>query len=354
MLDNAFPALIQNAALLLAMAFIYDVTTTRYRLKQPGLPMQLAIGMALGILGIIIMLSPWRYVPGIVFDTRSVLLGISGLFFGVAPTAVAMAMTAAFRLFQGGAAAWTGVAVILTTGAIGLVWQQHRRRPLKDLTWKELYLFGLLIHLDMLAMMLTLPWNTARQVLAQISLPVLTIYPLATALLGLLMVNRLRREDFITQLQAGEEQLRLALMAANQGLYDLNVQTGEASISPEYATMLGYDPDEFHETNAKWIERLHPADREPVAAAYRDYIAGKTPEYRVEFRQQTKAGKWKWILTLGKVVEYDPSGRPLRMLGTHTDITERKQAEESLEESEKRFRSLFEDVPNIAVQGYDR
>ncbi|MHB1185820.1 MAG: PAS domain-containing protein [Desulfobulbia bacterium] len=354
MLDNAFPALIQNAALLLAMAFIYDVTTTRYRLEQPGLPMQLAIGMALGVLGIIIMLSPWRYVPGIVFDTRSVLLGISGLFFGVAPTAVAMAMTAAFRLFQGGSAAWTGVAVILSTGAIGLVWQQHRRLPLKDLTWKELYLFGLLIHLDMLAMMLTLPWDTARQVLAQISLPVLTIYPLATALLGLLMVNRLRREDFITQLQAGEEQLRLALIAANQGLYDLNVQTGEATVSPEYATMLEYDPDEFHETNARWIERLHPADRESVAAAYQDYIAGKTPEYRVEFRQQTKTGEWKWILSLGKVVEYDPAGRPLRMLGTHTDITKRKQAEEALEESEKRFRSLFEDVPNIAVQGYDR
>ena len=354
MLDNAFPALIQNAALLLAMAFIYDVTTTRYRLEQPGLPMQLAIGMALGVLGIIIMLSPWRYVPGIVFDTRSVLLGISGLFFGVAPTAVAMAMTAAFRLFQGGSAAWTGVAVILSTGAIGLVWQQHRRLPLKDLTWKELYLFGLLIHLDMLAMMLTLPWNTARQVLAQISLPVLTIYPLATALLGLLMVNRLRREDFITQLQAGEEQLRLALTAANQGLYDLNVQTGEARVNPEYATMLGYDPDEFHETNTQWIKRLHPADREPVAAAYREYIAGKIPEYRVEFRQRTKTGEWKWILSLGKVVEYDPTGRPLRMLGTHTDITERKQAEEALEESEKRFRSLFEDVPNIAVQGYDR
>ena len=354
MLDNAFPALIQNAALLLAMAFIYDVTTTRYRLEQPGLPMQLAIGMALGVLGIIIMLSPWRYVPGIVFDTRSVLLGISGLFFGVAPTAVAMAMTAAFRLFQGGSAAWTGVAVILSTGAIGLVWQQHRRLPLKDLTWKELYLFGLLIHLDMLAMMLTLPWNTARQVLAQISLPVLAIYPLATALLGLLMVNRLRREDFITQLQAGEEQLRLALTAANQGLYDLNVQTGEARVNPEYATMLGYDPDEFHETNTQWIKRLHPADREPVAAAYREYIAGKIPEYRVEFRQRTKTGEWKWILSLGKVVGYDPTGRPLRMLGTHTDITERKQAEEALEESEKRFRSLFEDVPNIAVQGYDR
>ncbi|MFA6465892.1 MAG: PAS domain S-box protein, partial [Desulfurivibrionaceae bacterium] len=455
MLDQAFPALIQNAALLLAMAFVYDVTTSRYRLKKPGLPVQLFIGMTLGVLGIIIMLSPWRYVPGIVFDTRSVLLGVSGLFFGVVPTAVAMAMTAAFRISQGGAAAWAGVAVILTTGTIGIAWRHHRSHPLKDISAQELYLFGLLIHLDMLAMMLTLPWPTAKQVLAQITLPVLTIYPLATALLGLLMVNRLRQEhnaaqlvaseqrmrlfferhaagmaitsptkgwlqvndelcrmfgyskeeltgltwaelthpddlqadldqfarllsgsideysmekrfihkngsvvwtdlsvgcvrfddgtvDYILallvditkrkkaqdELKTNEERLRLALAAANQGLYDLNVQTGEATVSPEYATMLGYDPADFHETNEKWIERLHPDDHEPVAAAYRDYIAGKISEYRVEFRQRTKPGDWKWILSLGKVVEYNPAGQPLRMLGTHTDITGRKQAEE--------------------------
>ena len=337
-----FPALIQNAALLLAMAFIYDLLTSRHRVGPWPLLTQMVVGCALGCLGIIIMLSPWRYVPGIVFDTRSVLLGISGLFFGVVPTAVAMAMTAAFRLSQGGAAAWVGVAVILTTGTIGIVWRQRRRRPLADLSWRELYLFGLLIHLDMLALMLTLPWPMGMQVLAQITLPVLLIYPLATALLGTLMINRLQRENFDTQLQTSEERLRLALMAANQGLYDLNVQTGEATVSPEYATMLGYDPAGFHETNARWLERLHPDDHEIVAATYRDYIAGKIPEYRVEFRQRTKTNDWKWILSLGKIVEYDAEGRPLRMVGTHTDITERKQAEEALRESERTARAIFD------------
>ena len=354
MLDNAFPALIQNAALLLAMAFAYDLITNRYRLQKPGLLVQLSVGVGLGVLCIIIMLSSWRYVTGIVFDTRSVLLGVAGLFFGVVPTTVAMAMAAAFRLSLGGAATWVGVGVILASGTLGLLWHHFRGQQVEEFSWRELYLFGLLVHAVMLALMFILPRTTALQVLAQISLPVLTIYPLATALLGSLMVNRLRREDFSTQLQTSEERLRLALMAANQGLYDLNVQTGEAKVSPEYATMLGYDPVEFHESNAKWIERLYPDDHAPVVAVYRDYIAGKIPEYRVEFRQRTKAGEWKWILSLGKVVEYDAAGRPLRMLGTHTDITERKQAEVTLGESEQRFRSLLEDVPNIAVQGYDR
>ena len=141
------------------------------------------------------------------------------------------------------------------------------------------------------------------------------------------LTERRRAED---NLAKSEERLRLALKAANQGLYDLNVQTGETQVSPEYATMLGHDPAEFCETNAKWIERLHPDDRELTANIYRDYIAGKIPVYQVEFRQLTKSGDWKWILSLGMVVEWDAEGKPLRMLGTHTDISERKRNEEEM------------------------
>ena len=85
-------------------------------------------------------------------------------------------------------------------------------------------------------------------------------------------------------LRESEERLRLALTAAKQGLYDLNVETGEAVVTPEYALMLGYAPEEFIETNAKWIERLHPDDRVPVAGTYRAYVSGALPEYRIEFR----------------------------------------------------------------------
>lgn len=124
-----------------------------------------------------------------------------------------------------------------------------------------------------------------------------------------------------------EERLRLALRAANQGLYDLNCQTGEVVVSPEYALMLGYDPATFRETNARWLDRLHADDRARVSACFNAYIAGTLPEYSVEFRLRTAAGDYKWILSLGKIVAWDADGQPLRMLGTHTDITDRKQAE---------------------------
>ncbi len=143
-------------------------------------------------------------------------------------------------------------------------------------------------------------------------------------------------------LRGNEERLRFSLQAANQGLYDLNVQTGDAVVNREYAQMLGYDPETFVETNAAWIERLHPDDRESVAKAYSDYVSGLLPEYKVEFRQRMKDGNWKWILSLGKVIEYDAEGKPLRMLGTHTDITERKRVEEEMQSRSRQFTALLD------------
>lgn len=144
-------------------------------------------------------------------------------------------------------------------------------------------------------------------------------------------------------LKDSEERLRLSLNAARQGLFDLNVQTGEAIVNREYAEMLGYDPETFVETDQRLIERLHPDDRSAVEQAYSDYVAGVIPEYRIEFRQRTQSGGWKWILSIGKLVEYDADGKPLRLLGTHTDIDLLKQAEVELQKRAAQM-SLLNDV----------
>lgn len=167
--------------------------------------------------------------------------------------------------------------------------------------------------------------------------------------------NEAERQQAEAALRESEERLRLALTAANQGLYDLNVQTGEAIVSAEYARMLGYEPDEFQETNAKWRDRLHPDDHTVTAQTYEDYIANKRNLYQVEFRQRTKSGDWKWILSIGKIVAWDSQGQPLRMLGTHTDMTdvkereaERSRAEVALRERKQRL-DLATKAANLGV-----
>ncbi|WP_289501412.1 PAS domain S-box protein [Gloeocapsopsis sp. IPPAS B-1203] len=147
-------------------------------------------------------------------------------------------------------------------------------------------------------------------------------------------------------LQTSEERLRLALTAANQGLYDMNIKTEEIVVNPEYALMLGYDPATFHETKSRWIESLHPDDRESMVAIYNGFITGEVPNYQAEYRHRTQDGQWKWILSVGKIVTWNEFGEPIRALGVYTDIDDRKRAEAALQASEAELRSLFSAIPD--------
>lgn len=170
-----------------------------------------------------------------------------------------------------------------------------------------------------------------------------------------IMLEITARKQAEEALRESEERLRLALAASNQGFYDLNLQTGEARISPEYATMLGYDPTDGRENIARWAERLHPDDRERVLRTYRACVEGTVPEYSLEYRHRMKSGDWKWIQSSGKVVEYDGAGRPLRMLGTHADISERKRVEETLERTRLLLEAVIEQspVPTVVASAPD-
>lgn len=140
-----------------------------------------------------------------------------------------------------------------------------------------------------------------------------------------------RRRDAETALKNNEERLRLALVAGNLGFYDLDLGTGEAVISAEYAGMLGYAAGELELNAASWLERVHPDDRDAAGRTLHECIAGTRTEYQLEYRLQTRSGEWRWIQSVGRVVACDGQGRPLRLLGTHADISTRKQSEEMLE-----------------------
>ncbi len=135
-------------------------------------------------------------------------------------------------------------------------------------------------------------------------------------------------------LRESEERLRLALKAGNQGLYDVDFLTGEVTVSPEYASMLGYDPATFRLTIDSWMGMLHPEERDSVVGKFRAYYYGDAGGYSLVFRQRTRSGAYKWIYSTGKIVARDEEGKPVRMVGTHTDITARKEIEEALRDSE--------------------
>jgi len=132
-----------------------------------------------------------------------------------------------------------------------------------------------------------------------------------------------------------EERLRYAMEATSDGLWDWNLITNEVYYSPAYFRMLGYTPDEWSNHVNTWAELLHPDERDAVVTTAQERLT-EPGHYEMEFRLRTQDGGYRWILSRGRVVEYDTAGRPLRAIGTHTDITERKQAELALQESEQR------------------
>jgi PAS domain S-box-containing protein len=141
-------------------------------------------------------------------------------------------------------------------------------------------------------------------------------------------------------LRLNEERLRLAMEATQQGWFDLNIQTGEVVVSPEYPKILGFEPGELDASLQSWINGIHPEDRDAVLATF-DGCLKSTNARMMEYRRKTKNGEWKWILSIAQIVEFDSAGNPLRMIGTHTDISQRKYAEEALRQSEEKFQKAF-------------
>ena len=153
-------------------------------------------------------------------------------------------------------------------------------------------------------------------------------------------------------LRQSEKHYRLALDATSDGVWDRNLQTGEVYYGENWARLLGYTAREVKSLNLRWEDLLHSDDKAGALAAVREHIEGGTSRYVAEFRMRNKSGGWRWILARGKVVEWDVHGRPLRFVGTHSDISDRKQAEEELEKSSRKIRqfaySVVHDLKNPA------
>ena len=149
------------------------------------------------------------------------------------------------------------------------------------------------------------------------------------------------------ELQKSEERFRLVIDATNDGIWDWDINTHRVYYSPNYRQMLGYDSTEFPAHVQTWLDLVHPEDREKVYKANTDCIENLIESISIEFRMQTKNGDWKWIMGRGSAVERDRSGRATRMVGTHSDITERRQMEETIAYERDLSNSIIDSAPGI-------
>jgi PAS domain S-box-containing protein len=143
----------------------------------------------------------------------------------------------------------------------------------------------------------------------------------------------------IERMADSEQRLRLAFAAAGQGWFDLDLQKGVATESASCAQLLGGAPHESRITFDEWMQTIHPDDRAAVAAVAEFATAGDELPRR-EYRRRARDGSWRWLMSIGNVVNRSADGAPLRVVGIHMDITDRKRDEDLLLESEHRFRTI--------------
>jgi PAS domain S-box-containing protein len=124
-------------------------------------------------------------------------------------------------------------------------------------------------------------------------------------------------------LRQSEERLALALEATADGVWDWDLERDSIYVSPRWERLLGYQPGEIA-TVERARRVVHPDDRKRLEAAYREHFAGRAPQVELEIRARTGSGEWRWVLNRAKAVRWDGAGRPLRVVGAYTDVTERR------------------------------
>ncbi len=148
-------------------------------------------------------------------------------------------------------------------------------------------------------------------------------------------------------LRQSEERFNYAIEATNDGVWDWDIATGVVYFSPQWIRLLGYLPEEVPPSTDFFFSILHPEDVARTTAVLQDHLDGRTPLKEAELRLRQKSGEYRWFLDRGKVVARSPDGRPLRMVGTIADITERRTTEEERARALNNLQTIMETVPDV-------
>ncbi len=159
-----------------------------------------------------------------------------------------------------------------------------------------------------------------------------------------------QRRETLKALKESEELWHSALEGAGHGVWDWNPMTNEVFFSKLWKSMLGYESHEISGSLEEWSSRVHPLDMEQCGKDLEKHFRGETDLYVNEHRIMCKDGTYKWILDRGKIIRRNDQKKPIRVIGTHTDITERKETDERLRKSEEKHRRVFENIQDVYLE----
>ncbi len=323
--------LIYNLSLLVALSVISGFISDKWFNSRRAVLLQ---GFLFGIAALIGMINPFVFSKGLIFDGRSVMLSLCALYFGPLAAAVALLMTAALRVYQGGIGTLTGVLVIISSVSIGIIFHYRYIKHGRVVSSMTLLMFGCIVHISMVLLMLTLPSPFHYNVLKNIALPVLLTYPLAVVLAGRIISENLTRTRFIEALKKSESEYRSSewrLRTLLQAIPDL---VWLKDVNGVYLAC-----------NSKFERFFGASESEIVGKKDYDYMEADLADFfRERDRKALEAGgpvsNEEWItykdsgervlLETIKTPMLDYSGAVIGVLGIGRDITERKTSSERI------------------------
>ena len=249
-----FVDLIYNLSLLVALSVVSGFIGQRWRHELRG---ELLQGVVFGGAAVIGMLRPLVLAPGLIFDGRSVMISLCGLFFGPAAVMVAGAMALACRILQGGMGAIMGVSVILSSALLGLIFHFRRMRQGVEISAIQLLGFGLIVHIVMVLLVFTLPGHMVFITLKRIGLPVLLTYPLATVLIGKILSDHQARDRSRKEMELERERFRTLVNNAPFGMVLIGKRSAFLLINPKFRVLFGYDETDVP-NGREWFRKAFP------------------------------------------------------------------------------------------------
>ncbi|MFA6617889.1 MAG: ATP-binding protein [Candidatus Neomarinimicrobiota bacterium] len=340
MIDSIIVGLLQNVAVLLTFCLVYDYIWKKDKEIQT-VPRKVLAGVLIGSLSLLLMLTPYHLSAEIMIDSRTVLLAISGLFFGFLPTIIAMCITVLYQFTIEGNSLLIGVAFTLIAGFCGLTWRQFfPPREIKK-PFYCLFILALLVHLLELASVLLFLKNISFSDFKEIAIPLVLLYPAFTVLLGMLFLSRWRIWQHSQETR--QEELQYRALFENAGEAIVIAQKGKISFANKRMTdILGVPPDESR--RKAFTSFVHPDDRDLVYQRHLKRIKKLDVPSRYSFRMITKQNKLLWVDINSVYFEWNGEPASLSFL---SDVTEHREAERQLilaknkaEESD-RIKSIF-------------
>jgi len=453
--------LVRNIALLVTLAVGLRMLARR----TEGRPVLYGIvtGLLFGAVGIIGMMTPMHFAPGVIYDGRSIVLSLAGLFGSPIAAVIAAVMCCVYRVHLGGVGVVPGVATIVEAAILGTILYYLRRRSEAWVKPLSLWAFAILVHILMMLLQLLIP-GKGLEIFYRVGPIVLLFYPVAFLLIAQVFLDGEHRRKSEAALRASERKYRelvenansiilrmdtsgtityfneyasrflgfpreeilgrnvletiippvdsngrdlismvrsitarpehyklnenenickdgtrvwvawtntpilddtgkcveilcvgnditerrraeealkesesrwqFALEGAGDGVWDWNLQTNKVFFSRRWKEMLGYADEEIGDSLSEWERRVYPDDLVLCYSELNRHLGGETPVYQAEYRMLCRDGTYKWVLDRGKVIERSADGKPLRVIGTHADVTERKRAEAEREKLE--------------------